>query len=88
MRVSDASTQAGDASRSPKSEKKLGLVARIKLFFRQIIGEMKKVVTPTRKELGTLFVTVNVVRAHYHGFCRPAGRCLCTASIFDLRLGK
>ncbi|AZQ76030.1 preprotein translocase subunit SecE [Flaviflexus ciconiae] len=60
MRVSDASTQAGDASRSPKSEKKLGLVARIKLFFRQIIGEMKKVVTPTRKELGTLFVTVIV----------------------------
>ncbi|MBM9433819.1 preprotein translocase subunit SecE [Flaviflexus sp. JY899] len=38
----------------------MGLWARIKLFFRQIIGELKKVVRPTRKELGNLFVTVVV----------------------------
>ncbi|WP_054953252.1 preprotein translocase subunit SecE [Flaviflexus massiliensis] len=58
--MSDAPTQAGDGSRSPKSEKKLGLWARIRLFFRQIIGELKKVVTPSRKELGNLFLTVTV----------------------------
>lgn len=58
--MSDAPTQAGDGSRSPKAEKKLGLWARIRLFFRQIIGELKKVVTPSRKELGNLFLTVSV----------------------------
>lgn len=58
--MSDASTTAGDGSRSPKAENKMGLWARIKLFFRQIIGELKKVVRPTRKELGNLFVTVVV----------------------------
>nr|WP_241698372.1 preprotein translocase subunit SecE [Flaviflexus huanghaiensis] len=30
------------------------------MFFRQIIGELRKVVRPTRKELWNLFVTVLV----------------------------
>ncbi len=43
--------------------KKLGFFGRIALFFRQVIGELRKVVTPTRKELVkfTLVVLVFVV---------------------------
>lgn len=44
-------------------EKKLGFFGRLALFFRQVIGELRKVVTPTRKELikFTLVVLVFVV---------------------------
>lgn len=44
-------------------DKKLGFFGRIALFFRQVIGELRKVVTPTRKELVkfTLVVLVFVV---------------------------
>ncbi|WP_243229866.1 preprotein translocase subunit SecE [Microbacterium sp. CIAB417] len=50
---------AGGAARV----KKLGFFGRIALFFRQVIGELRKVVTPTRKELVkfTLVVLVFVV---------------------------
>lgn len=34
--------------------------ARIALFIRQVIGELKKVVTPTRKELASFTVVVLV----------------------------
>lgn len=49
-------TAANDAQGRPaksggKKGKKLGFFARIALFFRQMIGELKKVVTPTRSEL-------------------------------------
>ncbi|WP_394939584.1 preprotein translocase subunit SecE [Psychromicrobium sp. YIM B11713] len=42
---------------------KLGFFGRIALFVRQIIGELRKVVTPTRKELinYTLVVLVFVI---------------------------
>lgn len=33
------------------SQNKLGFLSGIMLFVRQIVGELKKVVTPTRKEL-------------------------------------
>ncbi|MFD5213161.1 preprotein translocase subunit SecE [Microbacterium sp. NPDC058345] len=44
-------------------DKKLGFFGRIALFFRQVISELRKVVTPTRKELikYTLVVLVFVV---------------------------
>ena len=50
-----------DASRAEESaaggvgtrEKRLGFFGRIALFFRQVIAELRKVVTPTRKELVT-----------------------------------
>lgn len=44
-------------------EKKLGFFGRIALFLRQVIAELRKVVTPTRKELikFTLVVLVFVV---------------------------
>ena len=34
-------------------EKKLGLVARVGLFYRQVVSELRKVVWPTRKQLTT-----------------------------------
>ena len=40
--------------------KKPSFVARIVLFIRQVIAELKKVVTPTRKELMNFFVVVLV----------------------------
>ena len=39
---------------------KQGFFARIALFFRQVLGELKKVQRPTRQELGQMFVTVIV----------------------------
>ncbi|WP_193596768.1 preprotein translocase subunit SecE [Microbacterium sp. YJN-G] len=44
-------------------DKQLGFFGRIALFFRQVIGELRKVVTPTRKELikFTLVVLVFVL---------------------------
>ena len=35
------------------TEKKLGLFARVGLFYRQVLSELKKVVWPTRKQLST-----------------------------------
>ncbi|MEA5453499.1 preprotein translocase subunit SecE [Sinomonas sp. JGH33] len=37
--------------RPAKQAKKLGFFGRISLFLRQVIGELRKVVTPTRQEL-------------------------------------
>jgi preprotein translocase subunit SecE len=49
--------------RPAKKAAKAGFFARIALFVRQVIGELKKVVAPTRKELinYTLVVLVFVV---------------------------
>jgi preprotein translocase subunit SecE len=50
-------------------EKKASFLAGIMLFLRQVVGELKKVVTPTRKELVRytivvlLFVVVMIVIA-------------------------
>lgn len=38
---------------APHEEKKLGLFARIGLFYRQVMSELRKVVWPTRKQLTT-----------------------------------
>jgi preprotein translocase subunit SecE len=43
-----------------KDEKKLGIVARIGLFYRQIVSELRKVVWPTRKQLSTYTAVVLV----------------------------
>jgi len=42
------------------TEQKLGLVARVGLFYRQILSELKKVVWPTRKQLSTYTAVVLV----------------------------
>ena len=41
-------------------EKKLGLVARVGLFYRQVVSELRKVVWPTRKQLTTYTAVVLV----------------------------
>jgi preprotein translocase subunit SecE len=41
-------------------EKKLGLFARIGLFYRQVVAELRKVVWPTRKQLSTYTAVVLV----------------------------
>ena len=41
-------------------EKKLGLIARIGLFYRQIVSELRKVVWPTRNQLTTYTAVVLV----------------------------
>ena len=43
-----------------KTEKKLGIFARVGLFYRQVINELKKVVWPTREMLTTYTAVVLV----------------------------
>ncbi|MEO8219183.1 MAG: preprotein translocase subunit SecE [Specibacter sp.] len=59
---------AASSSKGPvKKAAKPGIFSRIALFLRQVIGELKKVVTPTRKELinytGVVLVFVVIVMA-------------------------
>jgi len=56
--VSEATT----SERGPKRPKdaKPGLGARISLFYRQVIAELRKVIWPTRKELVTYTYVVIV----------------------------
>jgi preprotein translocase subunit SecE len=42
------------------TEEKLGLFARVGLYYRQILSELKKVVWPTRKQLTTYTAVVLV----------------------------
>ena len=42
------------------TEEKRGLFARVGLFYRQILSELKKVVWPTRKQLSTYTAVVLV----------------------------
>lgn len=55
------------AGKPARPEKKRGLFARIALFVRQVVAELKKVVRPTRNELftytGVVLVFVVVVMA-------------------------
>jgi preprotein translocase subunit SecE len=68
-----AASDAGDPARRTdggkpaRPEQRLGLFAKIALFVRQVIAELKKVVRPTRSELltytGVVLVFVAVVMA-------------------------
>ena len=70
--MSEATVDATDPkprkakSKRPEGSKK-GLFARIALFWRQVIAELKKVVAPSRKELltytGVVLVFVLIVMA-------------------------
>ncbi|MET1034784.1 MAG: preprotein translocase subunit SecE [Arthrobacter sp.] len=46
-------TAASSSQGTPRGDKpaKVGMFARLALFLRQVIAELKKVVTPTRREL-------------------------------------
>jgi preprotein translocase subunit SecE len=64
--MSESTVQAGGASARKQGDRK-GLFARIALFVRQVIAELKKVVSPTRQELltytGVVLVFVVIVMA-------------------------
>ncbi len=61
-----------------KTEKKLGIFARVGLFYRQVINELKKVVWPTREMLTTYTAVVLVFVSFI----------IAVVSIFDLVLAK
>ncbi|RMI04599.1 preprotein translocase subunit SecE [Cellulomonas triticagri] len=66
--ASDADEPARSSGKDkPAPEKRRGLFARIALFVRQVVAELKKVVRPTRNELvtytGVVLVFVAVVMA-------------------------
>ena len=60
------------------TEEKLGLFARVGLFYRQILSELKKVVWPTRKQLTTYTAVVLVFVIFI----------IAVVSLFDLVLTK
>ncbi len=78
--ASAASGAEGSAPRTPaaKGKQKRGLFARIALFIRQVIGELKKVVRPTRSELVTFTTVVLVFVAVIMAF----------VTVIDLGIGK
>jgi preprotein translocase subunit SecE len=55
--VSEPTTADGDGSPTPKrgagKDQRKGLFARMALFLRQMVAELRKVIWPTRKELLT-----------------------------------
>ena len=51
-------TAASSSAGRPKQARKLGFFGRLALFIRQVIGELRKVVTPTRQELLTYTIVV------------------------------
>ncbi|QAY64415.1 preprotein translocase subunit SecE [Xylanimonas allomyrinae] len=66
MSESTGAVQAGGAKERDHRDRK-GLFARIALFVRQVVAELKKVVSPTRQELltytGVVLVFVVIVMA-------------------------
>ncbi|MDJ0355900.1 preprotein translocase subunit SecE [Paenarthrobacter sp. PH39-S1] len=55
-----ASSSRGRPAKKSTKPSKPGFFARIALFIRQVIGELRKVVAPTRKELVNYTVVVLV----------------------------
>lgn len=49
-----------ESVQKPTSDKERGFFARIALFIRQIVAELRKVVRPSREELWTFFLVVIV----------------------------
>jgi preprotein translocase subunit SecE len=55
-----ASSSKGRPARKNARASKPGIFGRMALFVRQVIGELRKVVTPTRKELINMTLVVLV----------------------------
>jgi preprotein translocase subunit SecE len=53
-------TSASTDSTGRQQPRRAGLVSRVRLFLRQVVAELKKVVRPTRNELLTYFTVVLV----------------------------
>ncbi len=49
--MTDLGAPARSSSQPAKGEPKLGLIARLRLFIKQVLDELRKVVRPTRAEL-------------------------------------
>jgi preprotein translocase subunit SecE len=58
--VADTAAHSPQGRPSGKQGTRRGFLARITLFVRQVIAELKKVVTPTRKELVRFTITVMI----------------------------
>ena len=56
-RGSTATPERGRADSDSKGERR-GIFARIGLFYRQVIAELRKVIWPTRRELTTYTIVV------------------------------
>jgi preprotein translocase subunit SecE len=56
----DEPARPSGSDKAGKPEKRRGLFARIALFVRQVVAELKKVVRPTRNELVTYTAVVLV----------------------------
>ncbi|AYD89291.1 preprotein translocase subunit SecE [Actinomyces sp. 2119] len=51
-------SESASGAASKQRGKRRGVLARVVLFTRQVVAELRKVVWPTRSELGTYFVVV------------------------------
>ncbi|MBD8057404.1 preprotein translocase subunit SecE [Cellulomonas sp. JH27-2] len=71
-------TPSSNSSKGASKTAKRGLFARIALFFRQVVSELKKVVRPTRSELITYTSVVLVFVAVVMAF----------VTVVDLAIGK
>ena len=67
-----------EVTRNEESGEKLGIFARIALFYRQVISELKRVVWPTREQLST-YTSVVLVFVTF---------IIAVVSLFDLGLTK
>ena len=69
--VAEPAEDVGATARADRAARK-GAIARIALFLRQVVAELRKVVTPTRKELftftGVVLVFVVFMMAVITGF--------------------
>ncbi|WP_035775812.1 preprotein translocase subunit SecE [Arthrobacter sp. H5] len=60
LKVTDTAASSSKGSPAGKQTPKRGPIARIILFVRQIIAELRKVVVPTRRELVRFTITVMI----------------------------
>ena len=67
-----------EVARNEESGEKLGIFARIALFYRQVVSELKRVVWPTREQLST-YTSVVLVFVTF---------IIAVVSLFDLGLTK
>ena len=67
-----------EVTRNEESGEKLGIFARIALFYRQVVSELKRVVWPTREQL-TTYTSVVLVFVTF---------IIAVVSLFDLGLTK
>ncbi|MBJ2120448.1 preprotein translocase subunit SecE [Arthrobacter sp. MSA 4-2] len=58
LKVTDTAASSSKGSPASKENPKRGFFGRITLFVRQVIAELRKVVTPTRQELVRFTITV------------------------------